>query len=96
MNVPTPNASAASPRLRAVLTVLLVNAVPLIGIHRYGWSAANVLGKTAPEGGQNVGGGAVPTVRPNWRATCPMSTGFTGSSPDGPPKSSIEVTCSPW
>ena len=43
MNVPTPNASAASPRLRAVLTVLLVNAVPLIGIHRYGWSAANVL-----------------------------------------------------
>jgi hypothetical protein len=43
MNVPMPNASAASLRLRAALTVLLVNAVPLIGIHRFGWSAANVL-----------------------------------------------------
>ena len=39
MNVPMPNASAASLRLRAALTVLLVNAVPLIGIHRFGWSA---------------------------------------------------------
>ncbi len=45
---------------------------------------------------QNVGGGAVWTCRPNWRATCPMSTGLTASSPEGPPKSSIEVTCSPW
>lgn len=43
MNAPTQTARAASPRLRAVLIVLLVNAVPLIGIHRFGWSAANVL-----------------------------------------------------
>ncbi len=33
---------------------------------------------------------------PNWRARWPSSTGLTAAMPDGPPKSTIEVTCSPW
>jgi len=48
MNTPAPNApapvdGARFSRLQSVVVVLLVNAVPLIGVLRYGWSAINVL-----------------------------------------------------
>jgi hypothetical protein len=48
MDTSTPNAPAFAPvsraaSLRAIAIVLLVNAVPLIGVLRYDWSALNVL-----------------------------------------------------
>ena len=47
MDTSTPNVAAAAPsaswRLRGILIVLLVNAVPIIGVLRFGWSAINVL-----------------------------------------------------
>jgi hypothetical protein len=44
-NAPAPAVMPRSPsaRLRAVIVVLLINAVPLVGVLRYGWSATNVL-----------------------------------------------------
>ncbi|HSS06609.1 MAG TPA: DUF6498-containing protein, partial [Rhodanobacteraceae bacterium] len=46
MDNATPNAPAAGAegaRLRGILLVLLINAVPLVGVLRYEWSAINVL-----------------------------------------------------
>jgi hypothetical protein len=43
-NVPAAMAAeAAPPRWRAILIVLLINAVPIVGVRYYGWSATNVL-----------------------------------------------------
>lgn len=36
------------------------------------------------------------STRPNWRASWSSSTALTASIPEGPPKSSTEVTCRPW
>jgi len=44
MNAPDPAAPVPrSSRLPSLLLVLLVNAVPVVGVLRYGWSATNVL-----------------------------------------------------
>ena len=44
MNAPAPAATAEqSSRLPSLLLVLLLNAVPIVGVLRYGWSATNVL-----------------------------------------------------
>lgn len=46
MDTTTQNTPAYAPppsRLRGVILVLLINAVPLVGVLRYGWSAINVL-----------------------------------------------------
>jgi len=44
MNAPDPAAPVPrSSRLPSLLLVLLVNAVPIVGVLRYGWSATNVL-----------------------------------------------------
>ena len=49
MDTATPNATAPaavpspSLRLRAIVLVLLINAVPLVGVLRYEWSSLNVL-----------------------------------------------------
>jgi hypothetical protein len=43
-NVPAAAAAEAAPsRWRAILIVLLINAVPIVGVRYYGWSATNVL-----------------------------------------------------
>ena len=49
MDSSTPNAPPAQSvsylgaRLRGILTVLLINAVPIVGVLRFGWSVTNVL-----------------------------------------------------
>lgn len=40
---PAENAPHTGARLRGILTVLLINAVPIIGVLRFGWSVSNVL-----------------------------------------------------
>ncbi len=42
-NAPAPVAAARFSQLRSLIVVLFVNAVPLIGVLRYDWSAINVL-----------------------------------------------------
>jgi hypothetical protein len=42
-NAPAIVAAPAPSRWRGILIVLLVNAVPIVGVLRYGWSATNVL-----------------------------------------------------
>jgi hypothetical protein len=41
--MPTAPPGAASARVRAILLALLINAVPLVGVRWFGWSALNVL-----------------------------------------------------
>lgn len=42
-NAPAVAVAQPPSRWRAILVVLLVNAVPIVGVLRYGWSATNVL-----------------------------------------------------
>lgn len=41
--VPAQSASYLGARLRGILIVLMINAVPIIGVLRFGWSVTNVL-----------------------------------------------------
>lgn len=40
---PAQSVSYSGARLRGILTVLLINAVPIVGVLRFGWSVTNVL-----------------------------------------------------
>ena len=41
--LPAQSVSYLGARLRGILTVLLINAVPIVGVLRFGWSVTNVL-----------------------------------------------------
>ena len=72
---------------------------PLTGDRRYRLrfapDARPPVGARSRGGQPNDGGAAGSTVSPNNRAMWPTSTGLAASRPDGPPKSTIDVTAIP-